>query len=61
MLAGATMALGDAILIALIFNAGFMLGIVAERLDARQRPAQREPRRFPTRQHHYKLPPRPRR
>lgn len=61
MLAGNTMYVGDAILITVIVLVSFWLGVLAEKADARLRPAQREPRRFPTRQHDYKLPPRPRR
>jgi hypothetical protein len=52
------MYVGDAILLTAVVFVSFGLGVVAERIDARQRPAQREPRRFPTRQHHYKQPPR---
>jgi hypothetical protein len=57
-IAAATMYVGDAILLTAVVFVSFGLGVVAERIDARQRPAQREPRRFPTRQHHYKQPPR---
>lgn len=58
MIAQNTIYLGDAIFLTGVVLVSFGLGVVAERLDARQRPAQREPRRPHTKAHYYKQPPR---